>query len=69
MMTNEQFVAELDKVIKRLTETSDHPLAKSLMMECRERIDSIKDLKVELDYYKKLVEGYENILNHLKKNH
>ena len=61
-MTNEQFVAELDKLIIRLSVSKEHNITNGILKECRDRIDETKDLKVELEYYKELVKGYEQVI-------
>jgi hypothetical protein len=61
-MTNEHFVCKLTELIKGLSRSEQHFYTAALLKECRERIDSIKDLEAELEYFKQLCEGYEKIL-------
>lgn len=61
-MTNDTFVCKLTDLINGLSKSEQHFYTAALLKECRERIDSIKDIQAELDYFKKLCEGYEKTL-------
>jgi hypothetical protein len=61
-MTNNDFVCKLTDLINGLSKSEQHFYTSALLKECRERIDSIKDIQTELEYYKALCEGYEKIL-------
>jgi len=66
-MTNDLFVTKLSELIEGLSNSEPHFYTVALLKECRERIDTVKDLEVELAYYRSLCDGYELVLRGLGK--
>jgi hypothetical protein len=65
MMTNEEFCAELTRLIKDIDHSEEHKWTRYLLMECRERIDGIKHLESEMQYFRELNAGYEKVFAEL----
>ena len=60
-MTNEDFVTSLQKLISNISHSKEHAYTVAILKECCERIDSIKHLETENQYYKELNTGYEKL--------